>query len=384
MSKSSLPKLLFVISSLEGSGGSERALTTRINYLVSHFSYEITVVTTNKGDSCKSFYPLEKEIKILNIPINFSTQTLKEKFKYFFFQSFENEKQLSEFIEKEKFDICTSFGAETFLFDKISYKDFIKIKEHRFTYKKYLTSEKISLIKKFWRNFRFKKYLSIQSKMDYIITLTEEDANFWRKYVKNVHVIPNAIDLGNIQTSGLESNTIISVGRLEKEKDYFSLINIFKKVVEVSPDWELHIYGNGSLKQQIEQKIQMNKLEKNVFLKGVTKDIFSKYLESSVFVMTSFYEGFPNTMLEAMAHGLPAISFASVGGVKVLIDDEKNGFLVPNRDSHLFFKAIKILIKDDTKRKEMGTNARKKAEEFEINSIIPQWHQFYSKIIVGK
>lgn len=373
-------KLLYVIASLEGSGGSERALTTRVNYLLEKYNYDITIVTTNKN-SIKSYYPLNSKIKLVNIPIDFRKNNLKNKLLSLFFNNHIEEKPLLEFIEKNKFDICSSFGAETFLYKQIEQHKFIKIKENRFTYKKLLSDEKLSFQKKIWRYFRFRNSVKVMQKMDYLITLTEEDAVFWKRYMKKVYVIPNFININSFEKAPLNNNSVIGVGRLEKEKDYHSLILAFKKVVEKKPDCTIRIFGEGSLRNDLEKLIRTLNLQDNIILKGATKDINKEYLKSSLFVMTSQYEGFPNSMLEAMAHGLPIVAFESVGGVKVLLENQKNGFLVKNRSIDDLAKGIITLIENEDLRIRMGEQSIQIAKQYSEKEIMERWHQFYRNCI---
>lgn len=372
-------KLLFVIATLDGSGGAERALTNRINYLVEHFDYEINVVTTKSNDSCVSFYPLHERVDIINIPIDFSKNTILEKFQTILFNSYKLEKPLLDFINERKFDICTSFGSETFLYQEQGYRRFVKIKENRFTYKKLLTDEKLSLPRKFWRKIRFRENVVVQRKMDFVIALTEEDANFWRKFLKKVTVIPNFIDLKNFRLSNLDQEEVIAVGRLEKEKDFFAMIMAFRIIVDSKPNWILNVYGEGSLRQELKQLIDDLNLNNHVVLRGSVKNIYDKYSYASIYMMTSQYEGFPNTMLEAMAHGLPVVAFESVGGVKVLLKDQENGFLVRNRNIEELSEHAIRLIEDIELRALMGEKSRLHAEEYGVDHIMSQWHQFYQK-----
>lgn len=372
-------KLLFVIASLEGSGGSERALTNRVNYLVENYNYDITVVTTSTKKQNKNFYFLDPKIKQVNIPINFGKYGLSQKLKSLISDNFIIEQRLQDFINQKKFDICSSFGSETFLYKSGDNRPFIKIKENRFTYKKILTDDKLSFSKRMWRNFRFRKAIMVQKKMDCIITLTQEDADFWRRYIKNVEVIPNFIDLENLKVSSLKNKTVIAVGRLEKEKDLGAMIRSFGKVAEVYPDWKLQIYGDGSLKEEFLQLIQNLNLSNQVFINNPVKEIFSKYHESSMYVHTAFYEGFPNTMLEAMAHGLPVVAFESVGGVKVLVENNINGFLIEDRNVGMLSNMIVKLISDTELQKKMGTAARNTAENYGIATVMKKWHQLYSR-----
>lgn len=368
-----------MIASLEGSGGSERALTSRVNYLVKNYNYDITIVTT-KLNSCNTYYDINPKVKIKNLPISFSLNSLLEKIKFILKKDNSTEKPLLEFIDENKFDICSSFGSETFLFKNHLFHPFVKIKENRFTHKKMLTDDKIPLHKQLWRYLRFRKSITIQKNMDYIITLTEEDASFWRKYLDKVKVMPNFIDFEKVRinSSFAKGKIVIAVGRLEKEKDFSSLIHSFQIVSELRTDWILNIFGEGSERKELQDLIFKLRLEDKVFLRGAVKNIYEEYQKSSIYVHTSIYEGFGLTILEAMAHSLPIVAFESVGGVKVLVEDKKNGFMIKNRSINNLAETLIQLIDNSKLSLEMGKHSREIAERYSEESIMENWHQFYS------
>lgn len=374
-----MKKLLFVIASLENSGGSERALTGRVNYLVDNYGYDITIVTTNKN-SVKSYYPISPKVKLVNIPISFGKNTLGEKLEYIFFNAHKEEKKLFEFIKENKFDICSSLGTESFLYKDSDNYTFYKIKENRFTYKKLLSDDRLSIGKKIWRYFRFRNAVKVQQRMDCSVTLTQEDADFWSKYLKKIVIMPNFIDTKNIKSSILEEKIIIAVGRLEVEKDFHSLIKAYDLVAKNYPNWQLHIYGDGSLKNDLQDFINEKELSEKVILKGAVKNIYEQYSKASIYVHTAVYEGFGFTILEAMAHQLPIVALESVGGVKVLVKDNENGFLIKNRDTELMADKIGELISNNELRKRMGSKSQMIANEYSQENIMEKWHQFYKSI----
>lgn len=370
---------MFTISSLENSGGSERSLTSRVNYLVENFSYEITIVTTAK-DCTNSYYYVHNQVNIVNIPLSYSRNSFWDKVKVIFYNSHFEERVLSDYITKNGFDICSSLGSETFLYKPKKFSSFVKIKEHRFTYKRFFSGGKLTIFRLIWRFIRLKSSIRVLKKMDYVVTLTDEDAKFWSKYHSRIQVMPNFIDISSICDSSLNSNAVIAVGRLEKEKDFASLIRIFDIVVNHRPEWILEIYGEGSLKSQLEDLIYSLNLEKNIYLKGSVANIFRKYEDSSIYVHTAAYEGFGNSILEAMAHSLPVVAFKSVGGVKVLVKDSFNGYMIQNRDITDFATKVIQLIDDFELRKTMGNNSKKIAYNFGEDEIMLKWHKFYSSI----
>ena len=192
--------------------------------------------------------------------------------------------------------------------------------------------------------------------------------------------MPNFINFNSIISSNLSYKVIIAVGRLEKEKDFASLIKAFNLVNIVNSNWILNIYGDGSLYNQLNDLIISLNLTNSVFLKGAVHNIFSEYQRSSIYVHTSFYEGFGNSILEAMAHFLPVVAFKSVGGVKLLVNNSYNGFLIDNRDIVELSNKIILLIDNYDLRRNMGNNSRITAEDFREEKIMLQWHNFYTSI----
>lgn len=372
-----MKKLLFVINSLEGHGGSERSICLRANYLIEKYGYKIDIVTTTLDANC-SYYPLNSKITLTNVPTTFSGNAFINKLSSILSTS-SQEVGLSNFIREHDFDICSSLGAESFLY-KTSNRKFRKIKEQRFTYKKYQTWENCSFFKKIWRQIRFRRIVNTMKKMDFVVTLTEEDAAFWKMYTINAITIPNFINSAGIKQSSLVNKTIIATGRLEKEKDFASLIRAFQLVSQIHPNWKLEICGNGSLRDHLLNMVREYELERCVSILPATKDLFIKYQQASVYVHTAVYEGFGNSILEALAHGLPVVAFESVGGVKALIEDGNNGFLVKNRSELELADRMMMLIRDFDLRVRMGRSAIGVARRYEEDKIMSMWHDFYSKL----
>ena len=151
----------------------------------------------------------------------------------------------------------------------------------------------------------------------------------------------------------------------------------FKK----SPDWILEIYGNGSERENLQNKINKLRLEKSFLLKGAEKNIQEKYLESSIYVMSSRFEGMPMVLLEAMTYGLPIISFDCPCGPKDIIKDNEDGFLVEFGNIEQMAEKIEKLISDEEKRKLFGKNARKNVERFSADTIMKEWKELFESLL---
>jgi glycosyltransferase involved in cell wall biosynthesis len=196
---------------------------------------------------------------------------------------------------------------------------------------------------------------------------------------KNIRVIGNPIYQisanGNPQE---KENIILTVGRLIESKHHDRLIRIFKDLS--LSEWNLVIVGGNALKQNGSQKLkQLVKelgINDKVQLTGTVSDIAPYYNRSKIFALTSSSEGFPNAIGEAMSAGLPVISYDCVAGPSDMIDNGKNGFLIPLYDDELFANKLNNLIENRSLRVEMGKKSREKVQMFSIGNIGKQYHSF--------
>ena len=189
----------------------------------------------------------------------------------------------------------------------------------------------------------------------------------------NIKIIPNP--LRKINTTPMsKKNQIVAIGRLVKEKRYDRLLEIISKLENKT--WKLVIVGEGRLRPQIESCIKKFKLENRVELAGQQTDIDQFLASSKIFVLTSDSEGFPNVLCEAMAHGLPCISFDCVAGPSDIIKNGVNGMLIDDGNIELFTRKLDNLIQDERKRDRLGSEAEKIRLKLDSNKIFEQYLEF--------
>jgi len=176
---------------------------------------------------------------------------------------------------------------------------------------------------------------------------------------------------------------IVTVGRLHPQKNQKLLIDAFGAIAEKIPEYILEIYGEGELKDELQERINRLGLSKRVFLKGTSKDIHKFINSARLFVLSSDYEGLPNTLLEAMALGIPCISTdCRPGGARELIEDGKNGIIVPTNDMERLSTEIEEMIKKDSKEiSEYSRLAQEKAKEFLPTIIFSKWEEYLYTIV---
>lgn len=217
---------------------------------------------------------------------------------------------------------------------------------------------------------------------DKLITLTKVDKeNYIKRYkISNVFQIYNPIDekiLKSVAEYKEDSKRIISVGRLSYVKNYGTMIEIAKDVLSMNPDWIWDIYGDGELRNELEIQIKRYGLEEKVNLKGQIKDMYNLYSEYSILVMTSYYEGFPMSLLEGMAFGIPLISFDVPTGPNEIIINGENGYLIKPFDIKEIVFKIDYLINNKSKRKEMSLTGKERIKYFRKNDSANKWKELF-------
>lgn len=208
-----------------------------------------------------------------------------------------------------------------------------------------------------------------------VFQLPEVRDYFGEKNLKKTFVIANPF-VPTVEPSLINKRkkTIVSAGRFTNQKGYDVLIDAFSKVYAKYKDYELFIYGDGELKEEYIKQIKTLGLEKVVHLPGFIKNVSEKIKEDGIFVLSSRYEGIPNSMLEALSMGLPCVATdCSPGGAKFLSDGERRAIIVPIDDSDAMAKEICRIIENKEIAESLSNNAIQVRTEFEPEVILEKW-----------
>lgn len=214
---------------------------------------------------------------------------------------------------------------------------------------------------------------------DKIIVLTKATQKFYECELnckqRKIIQIYNPVGATVSQSKHYDSSSkkILSVGRLTYQKNFQLLVAIAAEVLPKYEGWTWEICGEGEDRAELEQLIKENSLEGKLILRGQVRDFYSKYQEYSFIVMTSRYEGFPMSLIEAEANRLPLISFDIPTGPSEIIVDSKNGFLIPNNNRMLLKERIEVLIQNEEKRIAMSNLAYEYSAQFGLSKIMEQW-----------
>lgn len=220
----------------------------------------------------------------------------------------------------------------------------------------------------------------IGARLSYInVLLTKKTKEVYDKEFctpsKNV-VIANPIDdkvAQQYKDYQTESQKIIAVGRLTYQKNFPLMIKLFSTILKANPGWTVDIYGDGEEKEELRNLIENLDLSGQIILKGRKENIYELYNDYSFIVSTSRYEGFPMTLLEASANGLPMVSFDVETGPSEIIVDRFNGFLIPVNDIEMWKHSVEELIDNPNLRYEMSKRSKEKSKEYELHQVINEW-----------
>ena len=212
-------------------------------------------------------------------------------------------------------------------------------------------------------------------KCDCLVTLTQGDADEWRKHAENIIVIPNPVTRypDVVKQHDGRGKRIISVGRLEKEKGFDMLIDAFSMFAERCPGWKLYIFGKGSQEKELHKQIKRLNLEWYVRINAPTNSLYEEYQKSEFYVLSSRYEGFGLVLLEAMSCGIPCVAFNCKYGPAGIIDDGRSGLLAENGNVRELAEKMIIMAADKEERLRMGIEARKQTAKYKKDNIMQKW-----------
>lgn len=372
-------KLFFLYSDFAKKGGVERALVDKANYLSSN-GYDVTIVTYEQGDHHFA-YSLAESVKHVDLDCRFwvvykyslvrrelEKRKIRKRFKT----------ALHDLIDREKPDILVATTYTGDLMKEIMSlrpKVRIVIESHISASRETLSGSFKSVIMRYF-------YIKTLRKCDLLISLTESDAAYWRRYFPQVTTATNAVSFYCEHLERVEkvSGRMIAVGRLHPQKRFDRLILAYSLLAERYPEWHLLIYGDGEEKLSLEKQIVRLGLNNKVKLMGSVSDIATEYCRSQFLVMSSDYEGFPLVLLESMACGLPVVSTDCPYGPAVIIENGKTGLLA-KMDAKDLADKMEWMIIHEKERMLMGQQAHIAAARYRKDVVMKEWENAYLSVL---
>ena len=387
-------RIVYCIPHLYNSGGMERVLTQKVNWLAAHTDYEITIVTTEltpvgQNDVC---FSLDERVRVEALGIDFNADYHKPLLSKYIGHARRlraYKRALIGYIRANEIDLCISLGGKEVAFISTlpcrTMVEFHFAKDHR---QQLLDANHTGWFWHLLGRIRTWQLVRDVRSVEQIIVLTEKDRQDWQQAgCANVKCIPNpcAIKYRVVSSEYGEQSikTLLGVGRLHEQKGFDMLLEAWNNVqrdnVQCTKDWTLRIVGEGEQRKKLEQQIKDLQLS-NVVLAGRVENVVEEYAAASLFVLSSRYEGLPLALIEAMWCGVPCVSFDCPHGPAELLGDDR-GWLVPAMDVE---KLTQQLISAMTHMEEAKARAQRAQEyayeKYSEASIMPQWVQLIENI----
>lgn len=357
-------KIGFLINNMSAGGGTERVTSIIANGLEREMD-EIFIFSCKECKNSK--FELNENVNIISLANKMSKNIIMRKLDVL--------KKLNKYVQKYEIDILIAVDTSLFLYilpiKVFNYRRNIKIVswEHFNFYSKRSFLGKIA------------QHLSVRYSDALIVLGKKDKENYLKnmKHIKNIDYIYNPIAVNLDKKSLLEKKVVLAVGRLVEQKGFDMLINAWRIVEQSNKEWKLNIIGSGpeedNLKKQI-KRLELNNIEIIPFQKEIEKF----YLNSSMFVLSSRYEGFVLVLLEAQAKGLPVISFDCKEGPAEIVDNGVNGYLVEPNNVEMLAKYILKLIDDENLRYEFSSKSQKDLGRFNTDIIIEKWIKLFKDL----
>ena len=396
---SSIPyKIVYCTPALYSAGGVERVVSFKASYFAEQLGYDVTIIVTEgRGRAC--FFPLSDKVKVDNFELGFEdlwkVPFLRKVFLYLSKQR-KYKKMLSAELMRIRPDITISMLRREINF-LTSLKDGSKkigeLHVNRANYRNFEANDS-NILKRLFAKFWMGSLVRKLKGLDQLVVLTDKSKASWLE-LSNVTVIPDPIPM-NIKgvkerrcIGVWSSKRVVTIGRYAYQKGYDLLLKAWAEIEKIKEleevnevkEWTLDIYGQGDRTDYRQLMAELGIDTNRCHLNGPVDDVGQVYKDSSIFVLSSRFEGFGLVLVEAMASGLPVVSFDCPAGPDEIITDGYDGLLVPSGDVKLLAQKLMLLMADKELRTRLSQNARRSAQRYEMNSIAGKWVDLFNKLM---
>lgn len=372
-------KIVYLTPALYMAGGVERVLSLKASYMAENYDYDITIILT-EGKDKPLFYPLSDKIRVINLNIGFEelwTCSFLKKIVVYLKKQRIYKRLLTQELMRLRPDITVSLLRREINF-LTSIKDGSrKVGElhiNRANYRNF-DAEGMGIVKRLFSKFWMLELVQNLKRLECLVVLTDKDREAWAE-ISNVITIPNPLTLSPTQISPLTEKRVVAIARYSHEKGIDLLLEAWAKV-EQQTDWRLDVFGDGDRTMYEEQIDRLQIDRQRCQLHGRTSNVEKEYLSSSLFVLSSRFEGFGLVLVEAMACGLPVVSFNCPWGPSGIISDGIDGLLAENGNVTQLAEKMLVLIQSPEYLSQMAEAAQKKSERYRIEHIAKQWKKLF-------
>lgn len=377
-------KIVYCTPALYSAGGTERVVSVKANYFADVLGYDVTVIVT-EGKNGNSFFPLSDKVEVINLGINFEELwniSFVKKVLLYLKKQRKYKKSLTNELLRIRPDITiTTLRREINFINEIP-DGSIKIGEQHLSRTNYRKID--TRFSKFYEISFFRwwkdRVVSSLTKLDRLVVLTSDAASEWPE-LSNITMIADPLPIKVSYNSPLTAKRVITIGRYSYEKGYDLLLRVWSIVEKKCTDWQLDIFAMGDPTPYVKIMDELSIDKTRCHLNSSVVDVESEYVNSSILVQPSRTEGFGLVLVEAMACGLPVISFDCENGPRSIITDGEDGFLIPPFDVESFANRLFQLMNDDKLRRTVGENGKRKSQLYQIDSVGSQWKQLFDQLM---
>jgi glycosyltransferase involved in cell wall biosynthesis len=398
---SKLYKIVFCTPALYSTGGVERVVSFKASYFAEQLGYDVAIIVTEgRGRDC--YFPLSDKVKVINFELGFE-ELWKASFVKKVYLYLTKQRQYKRLLKAELMrirpDVTISMLRReiNFLTDiPDGSKKIGELHVNRANYRNFEANDSNGL-KRFFARFWMKSLLRKLKRLDQLVVLTDKSKAAWPE-LSNVTVIPDPITIlrekGTVNSErfaaagkrGVGVNRVVTIGRYAYQKGYDLLLQAWAELsrireLENSEEWTLDIFGQGDQADYRQLMTYLGIDTNRCHLNGPVEDVVKVYQNSSIFVLSSRFEGFGMVLVEAMACGLPVVSFDCPAGPDEIITDGVDGLLVPSGDVHALAEKLMVLMSDENLRRRLGQQARQTAQRYDMTVLVNQWTALFEKVI---
>lgn len=374
-------RIVYCTPALYMAGGVERVLTLKANYFAEHFGYDITIILT-EGKGKPPFYELSDKVKVIHLDINFEelwTCSFVKKIFVYLKKQRRYRRLLTAELMRLRPDITVSLLRREINFINSIGDGSRKVGELHINRANYRNFEGGNVLKQLFGRLWMHSLVAKLRRLDRLVVLTEKDREAWTE-LSHVVAIPNPLPFTPASVSPLNRKRVIAVGRYCHEKGYDHLLQAWAEVQQACPDWRLDIFGDGDRTAYEQMADSLGIDRSRCELHGRTSQVEQEYLNSSVAVCSSRFEGFGMVIAEAMACGVPVVSFDCPWGPRSIISNGEDGVLVENGRADLLAHALTLLLNHPEAIASMGAYARRNIKRFEMDTIAQRWRKLFDEL----
>lgn len=376
LGKSDRMKVLFFIHSLSG-GGAERVTATLANHWATK-GWQVTIVTVTGRE--RDFYSLNPSVQ--RIPLNLDSHS--QSAAHAVLNNLRRVRAVRRVLQRERPYVAVAMMATANVTLALA---------GRLAGVPTIGSERVHPptlpLGKAWEILRRWSY----PKLTALVAQTHQSADWLRDHAPapTIQVIPNPVvfpmvlqepRLSPAQTLGAfkHPKVLLGVGRLEQQKGFEHLLQAFALLMQKYPEWVLVILGEGKLRKGLECEAERLALGERICMPGSVGNVGEWFGAADLYVLTSRFEGFPNTLLEAMAHGVPAVAVDCETGPREIVTHNVNGVLVPLDDQDALVSALDKLMSSSVLRAKYSRRAVEVRQQYSVERVARQWEELFLNV----